>query len=55
MFNFIVKLIPFHQCVLEIGISKAIGPSNIFVINAWISKIICYLAFIWNLSEQILR
>ena len=41
MFNLIVKLISFNQCVLDIGISKAIGPSNILVINAWISKIMC--------------
>ena len=29
----------FHKCVMEIGISKAIGPYNILVINVWISKI----------------
>ena len=40
MFNLIVKLIPFYKCVLEISISKAIGPSNILVINAWIDYII---------------
>ena len=39
MYNIIVKLIPFHKCGLETGISKAIHPCNILVIKAWISTI----------------
>ena len=40
MLNLIFKLISFDKCVLEIGISTAIGPYNILVIYAWISNII---------------